>query len=134
MNRISYLSYDWPQEGQPFTSFEPALITATRHGDARICKLLIDNHAKVNKADSFNMSALHWAVSLNLTDVVRLLLDQSNINCELLDHKNQTPVERAIMYGHVEMVRMFAERAELKAKFREYLLAAIMASNPDILS
>ena len=32
VNRISFLDYMWPNEAQAFKSFEPALITATRHG------------------------------------------------------------------------------------------------------
>ena len=33
VNRISFLAYNWPRDGQRFNSFEPALITATRHGN-----------------------------------------------------------------------------------------------------
>lgn len=32
INRLSYINYEWPSEGKMFTSFETALITATRHG------------------------------------------------------------------------------------------------------
>jgi ankyrin repeat protein len=132
VNRISYLSYSWPQGGQLFSSFEPALITATRHGNVDICELLINNGAKINKADSFNMSAMHWAVSLNLIDIVELLL-ANKADCNLLDHKNQTPVERAIKNGNVEVMKIFADNVSLKFKFKDYLLAAIKASNCEIL-
>ena len=132
VNRISYLSYNWPQGGQLFNSFEPTLITATRHGNVHICDLLLQHNAKINKPDSFNMTALHWAVSLNLIDIVKLLLGR-NANYNALDHKNQTAVERAIKNGHVEIVRLFADSVSLKFKFRDYLLAAIKSSNCDIL-
>jgi hypothetical protein len=133
VNRISYLSYNWPQGGQLFSSFEPALITATRHGNVSICELLINHGAKINKADSFNMSAMHWAVSLNLNDTVELLLE-NKADYNLLDHKNQTPIERAIKNGNVEIMRIFANNnVSLKFKFRDYLLAAIKSSNCEIL-
>ena len=32
VNRLSYISYEWPVEGNVFKSFETALITSTRHG------------------------------------------------------------------------------------------------------
>ena len=102
----------------------------------QICELLIKHGAKINKADSFDMSALHWAVSLNLVEIVRLLLGH-RANCGLLDHKGQTPIERAINCASLELVRLFADSecggAELKANFRHYLLAAIRNSDPDIL-
>jgi ankyrin repeat protein len=132
VNRVSYLSYAWPQGGQQFTSFEPALITATRHGDQRICELLLAHGAKINKADSFSMSALHWAVSLNLVSVVKLLL-ANNADYTLVDHKEQTCVDRAIKHGNVELMRVFAHNVSLKHKFRDYLLAAVKSSNCEIL-
>ena len=132
VNRISYLQYDWPQGGQQFNSFEPALITATRHGNYKICELLLAKKAKINKQDSFSMSALHWAVSLNLINIVKLLLD-NNVNYNLLDHKNQTAIHRAIKNSNEELVRLFADKVSLEFKFREYLLTAIKFSNCEIL-
>jgi ankyrin repeat protein len=80
------------------------------------------------------MSALHWAVCLNLHDLVRLLLEQKDINYDLLDHKNQTAIQRAIKNGNSDLMGIFIERRAFnKTKFRDYLLEAIKSSNLDIV-
>ena len=133
MNRVSYLNYNWPRDDQEFNSFEPALITASRHGNLSICELLLKNRAKINKADSFSMSALHWAVCLNYSDICDLLLEQKGINVELMDQNNQTPIHLAIRSGNLDLMRVFVDRVSLKSKFRDYLLEAIKSSNVEMV-
>jgi ankyrin repeat protein len=36
INRLSYIHYIWPKNEHMFTSFEPALITASRHGKNKL--------------------------------------------------------------------------------------------------
>ena len=132
VDRLSFLNYDWPTEGNLFNSFEPALITAVRHGSVRTCQILLYYKAKLNKQDSFSMSALHWAASLNLAEIVELLLNQKDINVNILDLKNQTPLENAIMNNNIKIVKIFTEKVSLQYKFRDYLMTAIQNSNTDI--
>lgn len=131
VNRISFLAYMWPVDGQHFKSFEPALITATRHGNLQLCEILLKNNAKINKADSFSMTALHWASSLDLIDIVKVLF-KYNANVNLLDLKNRAPLEKAIFNGHRDIVEIYARHNLLVSKYREYLLAAIESSNTEI--
>ena len=46
VNRLSYISYEWPVEGTVFKSFETALITATRHGIMKFTFSMIFKHAQ----------------------------------------------------------------------------------------
>ena len=77
------------------------------------------------------MTALHWATSLNFVDIARLLI-KSNADPNLLDFKNQTPLEKAITNGHEEIVEIFTEHRLLQTKCRQYFLAAIESSNTKI--
>lgn len=131
VNRISFLAYDWPREGQRFNSFEPALITATRHGNLHLCEVLLKCGAKINKSDSFSMTALHWASSLNLIHIVNTLF-KYKANTSLTDLKKKTPLEKAISNNHIEIVQIYANNDMIQSKCREYLLAAIESSNSDI--
>lgn len=132
VNKLSYIDYKWPNEEQTFNSFEPAITTATRHGHTRICELLLKNNAKVNKTDSFSMTALHWASSLNLIDLVGILI-KYDANPNLLDLKNQSPLEKAIANGYMEVINLFVNNYSLEFKYRDYLLSAIQLANIDIL-
>lgn len=131
VNRISFLDYNWPRGGQRFNSFEPALITATRHGNLQLCKVLLKYGAKINKSDSFSMTALHWASSLNLIEIVKVLF-KYNANTNLTDLKKQTPLEKAILNNHTDIVEIYAANYKLQTNCREYFLAAIESSNAEI--
>jgi ankyrin repeat protein len=131
INKLSYLDYNWPSQAETFNNLETALVTATRHGFTEICAILLEHNAKLNKIDSFNMSALHWAVSLNFPDIVFSLL-KHNANPHLKDANNESPLEMAIKNGQMNIVALFAENCVLDYKYREYLLCAIKTSNNDI--
>lgn len=96
-----------------------------------MCQILIENNANISKADSFSMSAIHWASSLNLIQITSLLI-RHNADPNLLDLKNQTALEKAIINGNKEIVQLFNENYILNFRFRENLLTAIESSNSDI--
>lgn len=96
-----------------------------------MCKLLLEHNANINKTDSFSMSALHWAASLNLVEIAELLT-QYKADPTVLDLKNQTALEKAILNGHKQIVQLFNDKYSLTFKYREYLLTAIESSNSDI--
>ncbi len=78
------------------------------------------------------MSALHWAASLSLVEIVELLLNQEDINVNILDLKNQTPLENAIVNNNIRIVKIFTDKISLQYKFRDYLMSSIQNSNTDI--
>jgi len=131
LDRISFLAYMWPNDGKIFNSFEPALITATRNRNLQLCDVLLKSGAKINKSDSFSMTALHWASSLNLIEIVELLF-KYNANVNLIDLNNETPLRKAILNGHKKVVEVFARNKKVQSNCREYFQAAIDLSNIDI--
>lgn len=96
-----------------------------------MCDFLLRNNAKVNKTDSFSMSALHWACSLNLIKIVKLLLNY-DVNDNIMDLRNQTALDKAIQNGNSHLVYLFTQRFSMQARLREYLLHAIKVSNYEI--
>jgi ankyrin repeat protein len=96
-----------------------------------LCEYLLENNAKINKADSFCMTALHWACSLGLTNIVKILFNY-DVNPHLLDVKNQTPLDKAINNSNREIVFLFTRRFSLQHKYREYLLSAIKMSDYEV--
>lgn len=100
-------------------------------GNSDLCKFLLKNNAKVNKTDSFSMSALHWACSLNLVELVKIIL-KYDVNHNILDLKNQTALDKSIQNGNSHIVYLFTERFSLEFKYHDSLLAAIKTSNFEI--
>lgn len=96
-----------------------------------MCKLLLKHNANINKTDSFSMSALHWAASLNLIQISELLM-KHQADPTVLDLKNQTALEKAILNGNKQIAALFNENYTLNFRYREYLLTAIESSNSDI--
>ena len=92
---------------------------------------MLKNNAKVNKTDSFSMSALHWACSLNLVEIVKLLF-KYDVNESLMDLRNQTALDKAIQNGNSYIVYLFTKQFSLETRLREYLLKAIESSNFEI--
>jgi len=96
-----------------------------------MCKLLLEKNANINKTDSFSMTAIHWAASLNLVEITEILMIY-NPDPTVLDLKNQTALDKAIEKGNTQIVKLFNEKFSLNFKFREYLLTAIESSNNEI--
>ena len=96
-----------------------------------MCKLLLEKNANINKTDSFSMTAIHWSASLNLVDITEILIIH-NPDIGVLDLKNQTALDKAILNGNKKIVKLFSDRFALNFRYREYLLTAIESSNNDI--
>lgn len=77
------------------------------------------------------MSALHWACSLNLVEIVKLLF-KYDVNESLMDLRNQTALDKAIQNGNSYIVYLFTKQFSLETRLREYLLKAIESSNFEI--
>lgn len=79
------------------------------------------------------MTPLHWACSLNLTRIIELLFEYGELNHNILDLKNQNPLEKAIYNGNVNVLALFIQRCRnIEYKFREMMLTAIKFSNYQI--
>ena len=92
VNLLSHISHKWPDDSF-FETVEPSVVTAARLGNYEICKLLIHKNANINKSDSFQMTALHWASELGHLEIVKLLIF-NRARIDQLDCKNQTALEK----------------------------------------
>ncbi len=99
--------------------------------DIKTCRLLLENNANINKTDSFSMTAIHWAASLNLLEITEELMKYLP-DPTVLDLKNQTALEKAILNRNKQIVKLFNDKYVLSFRYREYLLTAIESSNDDI--
>ena len=91
----------------------------------------MNNKAKCDKIDSFSMSALHWAASLDMLALVDMLL-ACGADVNTLDLSNQTPVDKAILAGHARIVRHFVLSRTLQFKLRDYLMAAMQTNSVEL--
>jgi ankyrin repeat protein len=96
VNLLSHISHKWPND-LFFETVEPSIVTAARLGNYEICKLLIHKNANINKSDSFQMTALHWASKLGHLEIVKLLI-YNRARIDQLDYKNQTALEKCIIF------------------------------------
>ena len=77
------------------------------------------------------MTALHWAASLNLIDIVQVLF-KYDVNPNILDLKNNTAIDKAIQNGNVNILKLFSQKFSFQYRFREYLMASIKITNIEI--
>lgn len=77
------------------------------------------------------MTAIHWAASLNLLEITEELM-KCLPDPTVLDLKNQTALEKAILNRNKQIVKLFNDKYVLNFRYREYLLTAIESSNDDI--
>lgn len=78
----------------PVNAFE-SLIKAISSNDINAINFFInDNPLNIDEKDSYGRTALHWAVSQNNLDLVRLLLDK-NFNINIQDNNGNTALHLA---------------------------------------
>ena len=94
---------------------------ATNH--EAITKLLIANGAMVTNQRAGGITALHYAASAGLTNVIKELLDRhADINAK--DSRGRTPLDWAAEHGHMDVVDLLLARgAKMNAEDRAGLMA-----------
>lgn len=83
-----------------------------------VVKLLVDRGANIRAqlTDEDGRMAIHYAAYNGLTDIVAFFLDQG-LGVDVRDAKCQTPLMCAVLGGHVDTVKLLAERgADLRAQ------------------
>lgn len=81
-----------------------ALLLAIEHGFTQTAKVLIGNHAKLDKRDSSGNHAVHWACYSGDLEILQILIRENM----WLDDKNYygfTPMILACKWRHPEIVR-----------------------------
>lgn len=84
------------------------LINAAEKGHATVVAKLLDAGADVNADLSNHMTALHWAAFNGNEEVVRLLLERSDINLSSKDQFERTPMLCAAERRHSGIVRLLS--------------------------
>lgn len=107
-----------------------ALMYASSIGNIEICKLLLENGAKINAVDKNNDHALNWAAFSGKIPVMKLLIDK---NADLfLKSKHGTAVDVTFRLWHhdsVSNVFKSTKIARLTTKKEQKLITAILKND-----
>ena len=97
----------WPQTKAEVRNAadESPLMLAALAGDARLCRMLIEKDADVNKP---GWTPLHYAATKGHLAVMRLLLDE-NAYIDAASPNGTTPLMMAAHYGTPEAVKLLLE-------------------------
>ncbi len=97
----------WPQTKSEVrnTADESPLMLAALAGDVKMCRMLIEKDADVNKS---GWTPLHYAATNGHLDVMRLLLDE-NAYIDAASPNGTTPLMMAARYGTPEAVKLLLE-------------------------
>ena len=81
----------------------PLMYAALHNKHANVRILANDLHCEVNSKDIQGQTALHHAARLGYVEVVKELLKSPDINLNMLDHFENTPLEEALHYNMKEV-------------------------------
>lgn len=84
-------------------------LNACECGQRNVVQLLLEQGARINSKDRWNMTGLHLAAEEGHESVVELLLDK-NVRTDLKDDFNETALFRAVRRRHKSVVRLLLKR------------------------
>src|SRR3990167_907294 len=103
------------------------LFNATQIAEAAI-RLACNND--LNSVDQGGLTALHWAVKCDRTDVAAILLEQQEINVNIQDQGGATPLHLAIRLSRSQLIPLLVPKAEqLQDQEGHYPLHECMLAN-----
>lgn len=85
------------------------LMEAAQNGKVTVCKLLLSEGANPMDADVNGFTALHLAVLTGQLAIVTLLLKKCEVNTEVCNKLNRTPLHCAAQSGHLDIVKELLE-------------------------
>lgn len=101
-----------------FTSREgPALQWAAKMGNKALIRLLLDKGADILASDRYGHTALHYAAAMNQGAAIQLLLSRG-AERHVVGVFGETPVDRALLYEHPEIVLMLLDGADVDARYQ----------------
>ena len=90
-----------------------ALHYASKHGNADVVKLLLDQNCDVNVKNSAFMTPLHYACQQGKLNVVKMLLDVNDIKVNLHDIGGWTPLHYAVENRYFPIVEALLKHPEI---------------------
>ena len=105
--KVTEVLIRWPQTKAEVRNAadESPLMLAALAGDARLCRMLIEKDADVNKP---GWAPLHYAATKGHLDVMRMLLEE-NAYIDAASPNGTTPLMMAAHYGTPEAVKLLLE-------------------------
>lgn len=101
-----------------FTSREgPALQWAAKIGNKALIRLLLDKGADILASDRYGHTALHYAAAMNQGAAIQLLLSRG-AERHVVGVFGETPVDRALLYEHPNIVLMLLDGADVNARYQ----------------
>lgn len=102
---------DDPVNPEPVTEVDQLLHEATREGDLRKARELLEQGAAVDRPNEQGLTPLHWSALNGRTDLAELLLDHgADINAREKYTGKLTPMAMALLMGYDELVELMAAR------------------------
>ena len=96
------------QEGKILINYvRSSRLNATKNEYGEIIRLLLGKSCDVNVLNSKGQSVLHAACAFGDTEIVDILLNNSNVN--QCDKENQTPLFIACKVGYIDIVKLLIE-------------------------
>jgi ankyrin repeat protein len=83
---------------------------AIQKNSVKAVEILIGYYANINRIDSEGKTALHWACILGRLEIVRLLINQKNIDLDIKDHAGKVAYK-------------YAKKEDIEMAFLEKMLA-----------
>jgi Notch-like protein len=86
----------------------PLILATQHHAVSMVEQLLKEAHVDANTQDKSGKTALHWAASMNMMEIMKILLKQG-ANKDSQDNNGQTPLFLAAKEGSSDAVRLLME-------------------------
>ncbi len=106
----AYLSYG--DVNQVNDRGQTLLAVAIKMHQTEMVQLLLSSYCNVDAADSFGNTCFHYAVIHNRLGYLKMLFKTSGDPLKL-NHKKQSPLYLACLYGREQMIRLYLEKYEL---------------------
>ncbi len=88
---------------------DTALHTAAREHNVVMAKFLFGKGAEANARNKQKETPLHYAADNGPLDLVKLLIENRDVNKNAKDLEGKTPMFRAAEHGHAEILKKFAD-------------------------
>lgn len=96
---------------KPLTEIDQLLHEATREGDVKKVKALLDEGANADQESDQGLTPLHWSALNGRKDLATVLLDHgADINARERYTGKLTPMAMALLMGYDDLVELMAAR------------------------